>query len=483
MRAPLGVVTVLAVCACSADAAAQSLSRLVANLVFAEVVLAPGPATTPPIPGTPHTAHFSPFNPLFGIDTPTQAILDSQFRQVPELIRQANAQLATFPLGSSSGGFAFRFDPELGTFSRTSESFGALLTERALTLGRGHFSYGTVYQHSSYDEFENLSLRDADIVFYYPHNDCCPGQSQFGVPGGDDSLLTPAFEGDVLRNALTVDLRMETLAFFAMAGVTNRLDLGIAVPIVRVALDAAVERTILRLATETNPLVHSFDNEGAAAQTDRASGTAVGVGDVLLRAKYQLWSRVAGALALGGELRLPTGDESELLGTGAVQGKLSVLASFTRGVASIHGNFGYTTSTSVADARPRLAVTPVDQFDFSSSPADEFNYSAATDIAIHPRVTAVLELSGRRLLDVNRLVIEPLTVRFTTLTDPTARTTSLPALGLQSGDMNLLLGAAGLKINIGRTLLLNGGVLFPLTHDGLHNRTTATLGLDYTFGR
>lgn len=483
MRVPIGIAVTAIVLAGATPVAAQSLSRLVAHLVFAEVTLGPGPPTTPPIPGTPHTAHFSPFNPLFGIDAPTQEVLQSQLQQVPELIRQANAQLATFPIGSSSGGFSFRFDPELGTFSRTSESFGAFLTERALTLGRGHFSYGTVYQHASYDRFEDLSLRDADIVFYYPHNDCCPGQSTFGVPGGDDSLLTPAFEGDVLQNTLAVDLTTETFAFFATAGVTDRLDAGIVVPIIRVSLDAAVERTIVRLATESNPLVHSFDNEGETSITTRASGSAVGVGDVLLRGKYQLWSGAGGALALGGELRLPTGDEAELLGTGSLQGKGAVLASAVFGLAALHVNAGYTVSREVSEDPP-LAASALDRFEFRASPPDEINYAAGLDVAFHPRVTAAVEFRGRRLLDVNRLIEQPLTVRFNTLDAPTVtRTRTLPALGLVQGDMNLVLGAAGTKINIGRTLLLSAAILFPLTNDGLHSRTTAAVGLDYTFGR
>jgi hypothetical protein len=138
------------------------------------------------------------------MDAPTQAILDNQLRQVPVLIQQANSQLATFPVGSSSGGFTYRFNPDLGTFSRSSESYGALLTERALTLGQGQFSFGTVYQHTSYDKYEDFSLKNPEIIFYYPHNDCCPGQSVVGVPGGDDSLLNPAFEGDVLENALVL---------------------------------------------------------------------------------------------------------------------------------------------------------------------------------------------------------------------------------------------------------------------------------------
>lgn len=475
MPVRIGVLALVMAGAVTGTASAQSLSRLVPTLVFAEVTLAPGPLTTPPIPGTPHTAHFSPFNPLFGIDPATQSILEGQLRQVPVLIRNANAQLATFPLGSSSGGFAYQFNSELGTFSRSSESFGALLTERALTLGRGQFSYGTVYQHTSYDKFEGLSLKNREIVFYYPHNDCCPGQSQFGVPAGDRSLLNPAFEGDILENRVTLDLRADTFAFFATAGVTNSLDIGVAVPIVRVVLDAAVHRRILRLATTTNPLVHSFDNQGADTQTSTAAGTAVGVGDVLLRGKYRLFGGTGGALALGGELRLPTGDETELLGTGTTQGRIALLATTTAGAVSFHGNIGYTVSGSTSEEA---------QANFVPAPVDEINYSIGTDVVIHPRVTGAFEVFGRRLADVERLVAQPLSVRFATLADPaTLRTETLAGLGITQGDMNLLLGAAGLKVNLGRTLLLNAGVLFPLTEDGLHNRTTATIGVDYTLGR
>lgn len=471
----VGFLSLLIVCFPLSTASAQSLSRLVPNLVFAEVTLAPGPTTTPPVPGTPHTAHFSPFNPLFGMDAPTQAILDNQLRQVPVLIQQANSQLATFPVGSSSGGFTYRFNPDLGTFSRNSESFGALLTERALTLGQGQFSFGTVYQHTSYDRYEDFSLKNPEIIFYYPHNDCCPGQTAVGVPGGDDSLLNPAFEGDVLENALTLDLRTETFAFFATAGVTNSLDIGVAVPIIQVKLDAAVRRRVIRFATETNPLVHSFDNQGLDTQTTSASGESIGVGDVLLRTKYQFFGSARGALALGGEVRLPTGDETELLGTGTVQGRIALLATTMMGAASLHANIGYTKSGSASEDAAA---------DFVPAPADEINYAIGTDVVVHPRVTAVFEVAGRRLADVERVVTESLNVRFTTLTTPTVvQTTTLPGLGIRQGDMSLVLGATGLKVNLTRTLLLNAAVLFPLTENGLHNRTTASIGVDYTFGR
>jgi hypothetical protein len=295
------------------------------------------------------------------------------------------------------------------------------------------------------------------------------------VPVGDDSLLNPAFEGDVLENALTLDLRTDTFAFFASTGITNKLDIGAVVPIVRVKLDARVDRRIIRLATESNPLVHSFDNAGATTQTSTASGTAVGVGDVLLRGKYQFLGGGSGALAVGAELRLPTGDETELLGTGTAQGRIGLLATGMMGAASVHGNIGYTFS---GDRSEEAAAS------FVPAPLNELNYGVATDVVLHPRVTTSFEVVGRRLSDVERVVFTPLNVRFTTLTDPTVvRTASLPGLGIRQSDMNLMLGVGGVRINLARTLLLNAAVLWPFSEDGLHNRTTASIGVDYTFGR
>ena len=50
-------------------------------------------------------------------------------------------------------------------------------------------------------------------------------------------------------------------------------------------------------------------------------------------------------------------------------------------------------------------------------------------------------------------------------------------LGLRSGDLSLLLGAAGFKFNAGTNLLLNANVLFPLTDAGLRDRLTFAFGI------
>src|SRR6202049_5295120 len=45
------------------------------------------------------------------------------------------ANLATLPVPTSSGGFAYRLSPELGTMERTTQSFGPFFVQRAQPPG------------------------------------------------------------------------------------------------------------------------------------------------------------------------------------------------------------------------------------------------------------------------------------------------------------------------------------------------------------
>src|SRR5262245_47954440 len=49
-------------------------------------------------------------------------------------------ELGTLPVSSSSGGFTYRLEPELGTTLRSSNSFGPFFTERSLTAGAHQIS-------------------------------------------------------------------------------------------------------------------------------------------------------------------------------------------------------------------------------------------------------------------------------------------------------------------------------------------------------
>ena len=51
----------------------------------------------------------------------------------------------------------------------------------------------------------------------------------------------------------------------------------------------------------------------------------------------------------------------------------------------------------------------------------------------------------------------------------------------RAGNLTLLLGTGGVKINVAGNLLISGSVLFPLTNAGLRSRVTTVVGVDYAF--
>jgi len=132
-------------------------------------------------------------------------------------------QITTLPMGSSAGGFSWNFNPETGTFSRASDSYGSAFAERGLTLGRNRVDFGMNYVHTSFNQFQGQDLGSGDVRLYLTHS---PTTSYVG--------------GDLVQASFRMDLRTDAVALFANYGVTNRLDVGVTIPIVRVAMDAWV---------------------------------------------------------------------------------------------------------------------------------------------------------------------------------------------------------------------------------------------------
>jgi len=447
----------------------SGLAGLLPDLILREITL-PAPTTT----GLSHEVHFSPLGQDANSENAAVDIVDS-FNGL--LI----GQLASLPLGSSAGGFTYAFDPALGTFVRASRSFGPSFAERATTIGKGRLSAGFNFQHSRYDRFEGVNLRDRSIKFYLRHQECCSGGGPpvppfFGVteqPNG--TRLDPFFEGDVIEAALSLRVSTDTFALFANYGVTERWDVALAVPIVRVDLEASVLATIVRLATSSNPMIHTFErgNPDATQRTVDRSGTATGLGDVVLRTKYRLLGSTRGALALAVDARLPTGDEDNLLG-GSAQTKVFLVGSGGTDRFGQHVNLGYTFGGG-DDGAGTIGRSV-------GSLPDEFNYAAGVEYVATPRLTLLGDLVGRTLRDTGRLRIEGKRFEFQPqdATRPISFAT-FDEFAPRSGNLNLLLGTAGAKFNPAGDLLISASVLFPLTDAGLKSRWTTVIGVDYAF--
>ena len=326
--------------------------------------------------------------------------------------------LSSLPISTSAGGFTYRLDPAIGASIRTSDSFDPFYTDRALTAGAGQITFGLDYQQASFRTIDGHSLGDGTLV------------------STASKLQGDAQPFDV--ETLTLQLRADTVTLVGNMGVTDRLDVRAALPLVRLTL--------------SGQRIDTFRGRQAIQAT--ASGITSGPGDAILYAKYNMLRRNASGLALGLEVRLPTGDDQNLLGTGRTTVTPRAIASIERQRATLHANVGY-------------------GFDNLTR---ELTYSGAATFASSNHLTLVGELVGRRLASLGRLTytVEPHptltdvdTIRLTSTNERTAR----------------LVAVTGLKWNFRSTWLITANVVRPVTEAGLNAPWTPTLTFDYSFGR
>jgi hypothetical protein len=447
------------------------MHRRIAFALSAAVLLAPGAAQAQDCSTSDGLAclllrFFSESNPVVLQQAPEPFNHSAHFVSQPEaratlteLNRSIATQLSTFPITSSSGGFTFTFDPALGVFNRSTETFGPVFSERPLTSGKGKFSVGVTHTISTYDKFEGNDLRDGEMKLYLTHLDT----------NNDHTSLAPWFEGDVIESDLFIELENDTTVLFANYGVTDRFDVGVAIPYLKVDLNARIATGIQRLATGADPfIIHQF-NDGTTTRDFVESGNAEGVGDVLVRGKYSLVAKPGAGLAAAVDVRLPTGDDEDLLGSGGTQTKVFLIGAL----------------------RPsrRFAPRATAGYVFSSGGSDligdlpnEIDYSAGFDAGLHSRVTLTADFLGRTILDATRVELQNRVLVNSLRTNPAARietqvTTPVPT----TGNLNLWLGSVGVKVNPVGRLLLVGNVLFALGNDGLQDEVTPVFGIDYTF--
>ena len=340
-----------------------------------------------------------------------KAAADATFGTVAGLF---GVELTSLPIASSSGGFVYRFSPTLGTMERATDSFGPLFTERVVRNGVGQLSVGVTYQFANFETLQGADLTSGS----FPTN-----AARFV------NQLQP-FSVDTL--SLTLDVK--TVTAFASYGATDRLDVGVAAPI-----------THLRFSGER---VNTY--EGVPSLQSRQSDSTSGFGDITLNARYRLTGRTGSGLAVGSDLRLPTGREEDLLGAGKTAWRVLGIGSWERGriAADANGGFG-------------LGGVSREQF-----------WAGALTFAATPRVSVVGELIGRRLSGLNRLsdVYQPHPV--------IAGVETMRWLPTEGGVHTTYL-VTGAKFNVYKSWLVNASVLTRLTDTGLRARFTPSIALDY----
>ena len=389
--------------------------------------------------GTNHAAHFN-------------SAFQSDFRLVNIAL---TSQLTSVPLPSPASGFTYRFDPATGTFVRSTRSFGPILSDRAETIGRGRIAFGFSHQFFSFDHLDGVSLTAIPAVFRH------------------DSFQNGGGRADVVSTLNTVEATVSQFTGALTYGLTSRIDLSLAVPIVRTRLSLLSNARIVRLGTGANLQVHYFQDPaalGGYGSTHQyfVEGSAGGVGDLVVRMKTTIIREGTRALAAGLDVRVPTGDEQNLLGAGAMGLRPFAAFSSSFGAFGPHANVAYQwngRSVLAGDIRAgRKSDLP-----------DQFLYVLGSDLGVNQRFSIVFDVLGQRVLNSPRLS------RYTLAATGQAGSADLPDIKFANGSYWATNGALGFKANVAPKVLVNFNLRFNMGARGLSDRIAPLVGVEWAF--
>ncbi len=384
--------------------------------------------------GVSHSAHFN-------------SGFESEFSQFGTAL---TGQIVSSPLPAPASGFTYKFDPNLGVFTRSTSTFGPILAERADTIGAKRLSVGFVYQRLKFDSIESMDLRSVPAVFTHDNAE---------LRGGRE---------DVITTVNSIDSKVSRSAGFITYGVTDTLDVSIAVPYISTDIVVVSDATIRRIGT-TVPEIHFFrltDDSIGDRRIFTAFGHASGAGDITVRLKQMVRKHEKQGLAVGLDFRLPTGDERNLLGTGAAGVQPFGAWSADYGIFAPHINAGYQwNGASLLGGDLEAGVT--------EDLPDVAAYAVGAVVALHPRVTAAFDLLGRYIIDSPRVRRE----EFHALDGKSV----FPNIAFDNDSINELSTAVGLKINLAGRLLLNTNLLVRLNTGGLRDKMSPLIGVEYAF--
>jgi hypothetical protein len=393
-------------------------------------------------------------------------------------------QLAILPIISPASGFTYKYDSGTGAFERSTTTFGPIYTERAETIGRGKVYFGTSYQRFRFDSLDGIDLHNVPAVFSH-------------VPKTGPNGAAEIYENDVIRATNNITFNMDQTMLFGTVGVTDRIDVSLAVPIVSVRIGASSNDQIVQvsgptfvLSTGAGPFAnpHRFVN-GTLTNVYGAKGSATGIGDVTIRVKGNVIQREAFRVALALDIRTPTGNARELLGSGSTGIKPFIAISAGKRV-SPHVNIGYQYNGSSILAGNLTGTTVFEDAagntQIQNGPTTKghvpgnFFFAAGTDIGLTNRVTLAFDYLGQTVFNAPRVFRS----NFVTANIPGGTgAITLPDIEGRKQTMTLNSGAAGLKVNLFGGLLLTADILFRLDDNGLRQNVTPLIGLSRTFGK
>jgi Putative MetA-pathway of phenol degradation len=404
-------------------------------------------------------------------------------------------QSALLPLASPSSGITFSWDAAAKGFVASTDSYGPILGERAETIGKYRVFLGFDYQYFNFSTLDGIGMTKLPVVL--PQNDFTLQDGTVCTLNGtiDQQTGQCGFIRDVITTRNRIDLKIHQFTTFITVGVTDRLDVSVAIPIENVRLGMTSTATVShndsdsRFAHAFAPgpdcpnsppdicLVHTFSNPG----------TASGIGDITLRVKGSAWKGEHAALAIGVDVRAPTGDSLDYLGAGAAGVKPFVIWSY-RSRVSPHAFVGYDINGS-----SRIAG------DISTGSKErlpgDLTYSGGVDFWLTKRLTVAADMVGQQMFQAQRTSRSTFTEPGQCQDNPATLVQCDPNFGPppflppkhddnltpSTDTFNITNLSVGVKLKPFSTLLVTGNVLIRLNDGGLRSKFVPLVGMSYTF--
>lgn len=360
---------------------------------------------------------------------------------LPRDLQELSGSLATFrslaPVPSASGAFRFEWDEEVGTFHRLRKGPG--LADTAQTLGKQFGTLSVSYTHIDFDRLDGSdldSLGSSQPAF----SDDFLAQLPCDDPADPQQCDRLRFQDDRLATSIRFRMRSENIFLSAAYGVTEKIDIGLALSINHISLKARAQSRLLDPNAdgppsfeagfaEMHPCGDEPDNRLCAE--DGFSDSATGTGDVYLRGKWRFAESPYADFAASATLTIPTGNGDDLLGFHKPTFTPLLIASKTFGRLSPHLNIGYAFRDG-QDVSQALWI-------------------AGTDLRVVDRIILAADFLGFH--DDKRDGIND----------------------------DVLQSALGLKVHLFGSAVISASFQFPLNDDGLRADVIYTGQLEYTF--
>ncbi len=438
----------------------------------------------------------------------------SNFKPSPAIVGLSSAisasigtELSIIPIASPSSAVIVRTDAATGAPLPASVTLGPIFAERAETIGRHRFYLGITTQEFHFTSLNGESLRSLQML------DSGGQTSTISLAPNSAPLMTyPATYN------ISLDARLSQNVAFLTYGLTGRVDVSLGLQVVHASISSRVYDGLVYVGNGFNNTgngncwcISTFTPGSPPGSPSAPNGSglilpqvndsddgATGFGDMLLRVKGTIVQRASFSLAVGTDLRLPTGDAKNFLGTGATAVRPFIAASFyTKAlghgvVLAPHLNAGWQVSGKSILAG-QISATPESAngatlygppFTFSKGYLpDVFSWAAGTELALGNRNTVVVDFLGNQIgwyHGIPNTAVQSVP----DVPEPQAPYANTTASGLvYAGRVSFgqYSGAFGYKAKVYGNLVATFNVLVRFDDNGLRDRAVPLFGLGYTF--